>query len=171
MPQMVAVCTALDARKMVRMNPKQKTASVVVLTLLLTLVGIHNPTEGYVSSHLERLGIGTYEWQARRDGCNPQLQAELARLESEDQSSTAPITPERLIAIANGPKPGIYRKCMLYREPPPTEVEEPFLSWVSIGALHPLVATTKAVLISIGFLLLWGVCVVYGFRTSPRALF
>ena len=153
---------------MIFLNSRQKTASIVVLALVLTLAGVHNPTEGYVSSHFERQGAGTYEWQVQRDGCTPQLQTELARLESEESSSSLPVTPERLIAIANGPKPRIYEKCMAYRQPIPTEVEEPFFSWVSSATLHPLVATTKAFFVGFFFILLWGMCVVYGLRTSPQ---
>lgn len=152
---------------MITLNPRQKTALVVMLAMILTVAGIHNPTEGYINSHLEQQGVGTYEWQGNRQGCTSQLHEELIRLEQE-RPPNQDVTSEWLIAMANGPKPAIYRKCMSYRQPAPTLVEEPFLSWVSSGALHPLVATTQAFLVAAAFILLWGACFVYALRTSPR---
>ncbi len=135
----------------------QKTAGAVILALLGTLLAVHNPTEGYVADHWEQGGVGTYEWGSGREGCTPQLQAELQVIDSD--------TSLNGIDQLNHPRRrAIYRQCMSYKAPTPSHIEHSFLTWESRGALRQEVASVKSVLAAASFIFLWGLVFLYALR-------
>lgn len=152
---------------MFALNPRQKTSLAIALAVIVTVLGLHNPSDGYYNSHVQEPRSGAYSWQREQPGCGPEVQAELKRI--DDDYASGPLTPRRMVEHAGGRRADIYRSCMQLQTDPPTEVSDPFLTWSSKGAMLPALATTKAFLSAILFVIIWAAVALYALRRNPRS--
>lgn len=152
-------------------NPKQTTAVAVAAAICATLLVIHNPTDGYDFTERHFGGDSRFkeEWQYSREGCTKELQVEMINIKQRIYESNLS-SMEKAAATMTGRPAQIFRQCVevtTWNDPIETEAE-PMWVWYSRGALHPMLASVKNVLVAFSLVGLWAGVVVFAFRGKAK---
>lgn len=154
------------------LNSKQTTALAGALGICATLFVVHNPIDGYDFTARHSGGEFRFkeEWQFSRDGCSKELQTVMFSIKERiNQSNMNPI--EKMAAERSGRSAQIFRQCVqvtTWNDPIETD-SEPVWVWQSKGALHPMLATVRSLLVAFALVGLWASVVVFAFREKANA--
>jgi hypothetical protein len=165
----------------VHLNHKQISVLALTFAAVVTMVILHNPFNGYANSTSWTSTGGKNEWQSSRNGCTIELKQELNSLENAELTRISKIaegevdpdsrsTLQRLANSLTSKRAQINRQCMKYVENPPVYRHTPFLEWESDGAYLGAIARIEILLISITSIFIWGIVIIFIFRTPKDGL-